>query len=92
MRRPDRVTLRLDGADLAACPGESVLAALVASGARRLRDDREGTARGAFCNMGTCSECTVWVRKGAAAWVRRRACLVPVEADLCVLTHAPEAT
>ena len=39
--------------------GENVAAALLAAGLLRLRTSPRGGARGAFCFMGVCQECTV---------------------------------
>jgi len=86
--RPAPLTIVCDGAPLSAYPGETVAAALLAASMRRLRDDRSDRPRGMFCNMGTCSECFVWLREGSAAqWHRRRACLTPVSADLELSTR-----
>jgi predicted molibdopterin-dependent oxidoreductase YjgC len=60
--RPVPVTLQVDGAAVTAHPGESVAAALLAAGIRRLgHSGRAGAPRGAFCHMGTCQECLVQV-------------------------------
>ncbi|MFS0851240.1 (2Fe-2S)-binding protein [Novosphingobium panipatense] len=92
--RPAPVAVELDGAQVLAHPGETVAVAVLSamhSGAPRFRDDRSGQARGMFCNMGTCSECTVWIAREGAPWRRLRACLVPVEAGLRIRTERSEA-
>ena len=51
-----------DGKPVKAHAGESVAAALFASGIRVLRKSpRNGEARGMFCLMGSCQECSVWI-------------------------------
>ncbi len=90
--RPEPVVVEIDGIAVEAYPGESLASAILASGSQRLRDDRKGAPRGMFCNMGTCSECTVWVRQGQRPWRRRRACLVPIERGLVARTREPEAS
>lgn len=87
--RPAPVTVEVDGASVMAHPGETVAVALL-SVALRLRDDRAGAARGMFCNMGSCAECTVWIAGAAAPWRRVRACLAPIEPGLRIRTTAPE--
>lgn len=87
--RPAPVAVDLDGAPVMAHPGETVAVAVL-SAAPRFRDDRSGRSRGMFCNMGTCSECTVWIAREDAPWRRLRACLVPVEAGLRIRTERPE--
>ncbi|MBI0577178.1 (2Fe-2S)-binding protein [Neobacillus cucumis] len=55
--------------------GETIAAALLASGVRTLRCQEEtGTPRGIYCNIGHCYECRVQVdgRMGV------RACLTPI--------------
>ena len=77
-QRGARVTIRVDGAVVAAHEGEMLAAALMAVGLYRLRrSPNAGTARGAFCLMGVCQECVVRIN-GALA----QSCMVPVVAGL----------
>ena len=63
-----------------ALAGESVAAALLSAGIRRLRaSPRAGGARGLFCAMGVCQECVVLVDGRTAA-----ACQEPVRAGMRV--------
>ena len=87
--RPAPFAVDVDGATVMVHPGETVAVALLAADALRFRDDRSGQARGMFCNMGTCSECTVWVAIGAQPWRRLRACLMPVQPGLRISTRDP---
>jgi predicted molibdopterin-dependent oxidoreductase YjgC len=51
-----------DGQAASARSGESVAAALFASGTKTLRTSpRDGSPRGMFCLMGSCQECLVMV-------------------------------
>lgn len=84
--RPAPITIDADGATITAHPGETLAAAMTAAGIYRMRDDRSGAPRGMLCNMGTCSECFVWIADGEG-WRRRRACLTPVSDGLQVATH-----
>ncbi len=61
--RPEaRCELTYDGQRIVAVQGESIAAALWAAGVRGLRRSSVlGEARGVFCNMGICFECTVQV-------------------------------
>jgi predicted molibdopterin-dependent oxidoreductase YjgC len=62
LARPLPVEIIVDGAAVAACPGESIAAALLVVGRRALRaSPRLGLPRGAFCMMGICQECVVRV-------------------------------
>ena len=72
-QRRGTVRLRLNDAELDAFTGETLAAALMAAGRLRLRDSPRGGARGAFCFMGVCQECLVWVDG-----VQRQSCLVTV--------------
>ena len=89
-QRAEAVAINFDGSEVQAHPGETLAAVLLAAGELRFRDDRGGHARGPFCNMGTCSECMVWL-DGERGFDRRRACLVPVVAGLRVVTREPDA-
>ncbi|KQM18344.1 (2Fe-2S)-binding protein [Novosphingobium sp. Leaf2] len=87
--RPAPIAITIDGAAVQVHPGETLAVAVLAV-SRRFRDDRAGQARGMFCNMGTCSECTVWVARDDGAWRRLRACLIPVEPGMQVRTRPPQ--
>lgn len=93
--RPDPVTFTFDGATIAAYPGETIAAALIASNISGFRRDLHGRLRGPYCNMGTCFECLLEVRaeearpagppgQAGASWRVVRACLAPVAAGLTV--------
>src|SRR5690606_18512868 len=57
--RGPKVTFRLDGVEVVAHAGETVAAALLAAGVRRLRTSPAGGTRGMFCAMGVCQECVI---------------------------------
>lgn len=89
--RPDPITFTFDGETIAAYPGETIAAALIASNIAGFRRDLHGRLRGPYCNMGTCFECLLEVRaiqpagpRGDAAesWRTVRACLTQVTAGL----------
>ena len=76
-------TIRIDDAEVAAWPGATVAAAMLAAGIVRFRDDRDGRPRGLWCNMGSCGECFVGIEGR-----RVRACLALAAPGLSVTTHA----
>ncbi|WP_062118066.1 FAD-dependent oxidoreductase [Aureimonas sp. AU40] len=67
-------TVTFDGRPLAAVPGESVAAALVAAGIRAQSQGRDGSSRGHYCGMGVCHDCLVMVNGSAG----QRACLTRI--------------
>jgi aerobic-type carbon monoxide dehydrogenase small subunit (CoxS/CutS family) len=73
------VTFRFDGEPVAAQPGQTIAAALLADGRRVLRRTRgTGAPRGMFCGIGACFDCLVVVNGRGGV----RACLVePAEGD-----------
>ena len=78
--------MRVDGAEVTAHAGDSVLVAvLTARGALR-RHEFGDEARAGFCLMGACQDCWVWLADGA----RVRACTTVVTEGLHVLTGTPE--
>jgi predicted molibdopterin-dependent oxidoreductase YjgC len=80
------VAIRIDGAQVAALAGDSLLVALLTHG-RRIRDSEFGDGpRAGFCLMGACQDCWVWTVSGE----RLRACSTPVQAGMSVLTRPPE--
>jgi D-hydroxyproline dehydrogenase subunit gamma len=79
------VLLVVDGREVLAYEGESVAAALLATGQRALHTaPRRAEPRGMYCGIGLCFECAVTVdgRPGV------RACLTPVRDGLAVTTAA----
>ena len=81
VRRGKPVRFTCDGEGVEAFEGESVAAALLASGRRALGvSPRRGEPRGLFCVMGACFDCTMTMdgRTG------RRACMTPVRAGMAV--------
>lgn len=79
------VAIRIDGAQVTALAGDSLLVALLTHG-RRVRDSEFGDgARAGFCLMGACQDCWVWTESGE----RLRACSTPVREGLAVLTRPP---
>ena len=65
----------MDGAEVRAYEGESIAAALAASGRRFTRwTARTGEPRGYFCGMGVCQDCLVTVD----GLPNVRACVTPV--------------
>jgi D-hydroxyproline dehydrogenase subunit gamma len=78
----DRIELTVDGRRISATPGESVAAALINDGVWAFRRSVRGEDRGPVCGMGICHECRVTI-DGTA---HRRACLIPVKAEMEVRT------
>ena len=80
VERTATVTLRVDGREIGAYAGESVAAALLAAGERRLgRSARSDAPRGAFCFMGACQECLVRI-----GGVPTQACMTPVREGMVI--------
>lgn len=81
VQRGEALQFSFDGQAVTGFPGESVAAALMATGLRCLRESpRDGAPRGAFCWMGLCQECVVVVDG-----VRRPACRLLVSDGLVVM-------
>lgn len=74
--RPAAVTITVEGQPVAAHPGESLAAALIAAGLWRFGEG-EDTARPrtAFCMMGVCQQCLLRLDGRLV-----QACLTPVAA------------
>jgi sarcosine oxidase subunit alpha len=78
------VTIAVDGASVAARAGDTVAAALLASGIWAFRTSGvSGTARGPYCMMGVCFDCLVAI-DGIGS---RQACLVPVREGMRIETQ-----
>jgi hypothetical protein len=71
----------VDGERVVACPGETIAAALLASGRRALRHTaRRREPRGVYCAMGVCGECAMVVNGEPGV----RACVTPASAGMLV--------
>jgi NADPH-dependent 2,4-dienoyl-CoA reductase/sulfur reductase-like enzyme len=81
-----RITVRYEGATVAARPGSSIAAALTAAGLRACRQSEAGD-RGLFCGMGVCGECSIEVDGSAG----QLACMTAA-ADGMQLRRQPAAT
>ena len=79
----NRVDIYINGEAYSAYEGDTVLAALVASGHKSLRHSRKtGEPRGPLCGMGVCYECLVTINNQP----NQRACMTEVEDRMEVLT------
>jgi sarcosine oxidase subunit alpha len=84
VQRGPRVRFHFDGRDIDAFEGESVAAALWASGVRALHANNSGMgppSRTLFCAMGVCQQCALWIDGR-----RVESCCTPVRAGLDVRT------
>ena len=80
VERGPRVRFEVDGQSIEAYEGETVGAALLASGVRKLRSSPvEGAPRGLFCYMRVCQECVVLIEGR-----RETSCSYPVSEGLSV--------
>ncbi|MCH6266965.1 MULTISPECIES: (2Fe-2S)-binding protein [Neobacillus] len=76
-----RISFQYDHTTYEAYEQETIAAALLANGIRKLRVHEEsGSPRGIYCNIGHCMECRVTVNGQANV----RACLTFVEEDMVV--------
>ena len=76
------IELSVDGAAVEAPPGQSIAAALLATGRSALRTSPAGAPRGIYCGIGVCQECRVHVEGQGVV----RACITPVTAGMRVTT------
>lgn len=89
INRGHPVSFRFDGARITAYSGETIAAALIASGIPATRRSRGGMPRGYFCGMGLCWECLVTVNDKP----NQRACTAVVEDGMVVQTAtAPDVS
>jgi len=68
-----RLRFRFDGETVVAEPGQTVAAALAASGRHAISHAASGAARGVFCGMGLCNDCLVEIDGQGG----QRACMAP---------------
>ncbi len=76
------IVFHFEGAAFRAFAGESIAAALLAVGVKRLRSSpRQREARGLFCGIGVCQECVVLVDGRTVT-----ACMVSVKEGMQVFS------
>lgn len=78
-----KTTISFEGATIEATAGDSVLAALLASGSLIRRLEFGGEPRAGFCLMGACQDCWVWSADGG----RIRACTTPVAEGMALFVE-----
>jgi D-hydroxyproline dehydrogenase subunit gamma len=84
VRRGPAFRFTVDGEAIAAHPGETIAAALLAAGRRiTRRTERRGEARGPFCAIGVCHECRMVVDGEPNV----RACVTSARAGMVVTTQ-----
>jgi len=79
------VRLTYDGQPVEARPGDTLAAALIASGDRTCRTTRTADVRGVFCGMGVCNECALVVDGAPGAL----ACMTAVKDGMQVTPQPP---
>ncbi len=85
IKRKEKVKLLVNGKEVSAYRGETLLAALIAAGYKKLkRSPLYNEARGPLCGMGTCFECIVTVN----GIPNTRSCMTEVENNMEIKTDA----
>ena len=80
------VGILVDGVEVTAYAGESVLVAVLAARNALRQHEFSDEARAGFCLMGACQDCWVWLADHA----RVRACTTVVADGMSILTGAPQ--
>lgn len=79
------VRILVDGTEVTAYAGESVLVAVLAARNALRQHEFSNEARAGFCLMGACQDCWVWLADGR----RVRACTTTVSNGMHVSTGVP---
>jgi len=88
-QRGGTISFTFDGRKMEAYEGETVAAALLASGRRSLRrTSRRGEPRGVFCGMGVCFDCLLQIDGRPNV----QACVTPVRHGMLVETQQGNGT
>ena len=81
IKRKEKIKIFVNGDEVEAYIGETLLAALIASGYKKLRSSPvNGEPRGALCGMGVCYECIVTIDDK----IDVRSCMTEVKANMKV--------
>ncbi len=82
-RLPVRITV--DGAQVTAFAGDTLLTAIVTASARLRQSEFADGPRAGFCLMAACQDCWVWTGSGE----RLRACSTEIAEGMSILTTNP---
>jgi NADH dehydrogenase/NADH:ubiquinone oxidoreductase subunit G len=84
IKRNEKLTIEVNGREIEAYKGETVLAALLAAGFKQMKKNPVNYApRGALCGMGVCFECAVTI-DGVP---NIRACMTEVQEGMKISTN-----
>lgn len=76
-------TILVDGKPILAVEGESVLSALLASNIRQIMTNDYGTESGAYCGMGVCHCCLLYINGNH----KQKACQTTVMRNMTIRTR-----
>jgi predicted molibdopterin-dependent oxidoreductase YjgC len=79
------VRILIDGTEVTAYAGESVLVAMLSQRNALRKHEFGAETRAGFCLMGACQDCWVWL----ADHTRLRACTTAVSNGMSILTDTP---
>src|SRR2546423_3402463 len=79
------VRILIDGVEVTAYAGESVLVAVLAARNALRQHEFSDETRAGFCLMGACQDCWIWL----AGHTRVRACTTVVADGMSILTGLP---
>ena len=80
------INISVNGRNIAAAPGETVMAALTAAGFKVLKKSNgRGEPRGPFCGMGVCYECLVTIN----GVPKQRSCMTEVAENMEISIYEP---
>jgi predicted molibdopterin-dependent oxidoreductase YjgC len=81
-----RITIVIDGQPVEALAGDTLMVAMLTSGAHLRVSEFGPEKRAGFCLMGACQDCWVWCAEGG----RLRACSTAAANGMQVSTRQPE--
>ncbi len=85
VERSRKIRLRVNGEEIEAFAGETVMAALLAAGIRGFKTSHVlGQPRGPLCGMGVCYECQLTINGSPG----QRACMVEADEGMEIETRA----
>ncbi|MCE7796287.1 (2Fe-2S)-binding protein [Sphingobium sufflavum] len=82
------LTLHVDGAPVTALAGDTLMVALLTSGATLRQSEFGDGPRAGFCLMAACQDCWVWTEEGT----KLRACSTLAESGQRIVTTEPDTT
>lgn len=90
VERGRKIAIYVNGLPVECFEGETLAVALIGAGVLQMNRRGGVRLRAPYCNMGACFDCLIAVKNEQGRFIRRRACMAPVQDGMKVRTLIDE--